>query len=58
MKRGIRVNVVSPIFVTIPAEAPGLKIPQMIPAAKVALVYKESIEARRNGEVLDAREFA
>jgi NAD(P)-dependent dehydrogenase (short-subunit alcohol dehydrogenase family) len=57
MKRGVRINVVSPIFVTETVEALGLNIAQTIPAARVALVYKESIEGRRNGEVLDVRKF-
>jgi hypothetical protein len=28
-----------------------------LPAAKVAAAYVESVEGRRNGEVLDARQF-
>jgi len=57
MTRGIRINVVSPIFVTETAEAMGLTITPTIPAAKVALVFKESIEGHRNGEVVDVRKF-
>ena len=29
-----------------------------MPSAKVALAYKEAVESRRNGEVLDVRDFA
>jgi len=29
-----------------------------MPAEKVALAYKESVEGHRNGEVLDVRDFA
>ena len=29
-----------------------------MPSEKVALAYKEAVESRRNGEVLDVREFA
>ena len=57
MTRGIRINVVSPIFVTETAEAMGLTITPTIPAANVALVFKESIEGRRDVEVLDVRKF-
>lgn len=48
----------SPIFVKETAEAMKLDIPQSMPAAKVALSYKASIESQRNGEVLDVRDFA
>ncbi len=58
MKRGVRINAVSPIFVTETVEALKLNISETMPAAKVALVYKESIEGRRNGEILDVRKFA
>jgi hypothetical protein len=29
-----------------------------MPAAKVALAYKESVESLRNGEILDVRKIA
>ncbi len=58
MERGVRINVVSPIFVKETAEAMKLNIPKSMPAAKVALSYKVSIESQRNGEVLDVRDFA
>ena len=55
---GIRLNVVSPIFVKETMEAMGMDSTHGMPAAKVALAYKESVESLRNGEILDVREFA
>jgi NAD(P)-dependent dehydrogenase (short-subunit alcohol dehydrogenase family) len=58
MERGIRINVVSPIFVKETMEAMKMDSSQGMPAAKVALSYKISLESQRNGEVLDVRDFA
>jgi NAD(P)-dependent dehydrogenase (short-subunit alcohol dehydrogenase family) len=58
LPRGVRINVVSPIFVKETVEAMKLNIPQSMPAAKVALSYKAGLESQRNGEVLDVRDFA
>ncbi len=58
MMRGVRVNVVSPVFVKETMEAMGLDSSHGMSAEKVALAYKESVEGKRNGEVLDVREFA
>ncbi len=58
LPREVRINVVSPIFVKETAEALKWDIPQTMPAARVALSYKASLESRRNGEVLDVRDFA
>lgn len=55
---GIRLNVVSPVFVKETMEAMGMDSTHGMPAAKVALAYKESVESLRNGEILDVREFA
>jgi NAD(P)-dependent dehydrogenase (short-subunit alcohol dehydrogenase family) len=57
MRGGIRVNAVSPIFVKETLEAMGMDSSKDIPAEKVALAYKESVEGRRNGEVIDVRDF-
>lgn len=55
--RGIRVNVVSPPWVTETLDALGMKgIPGM-PAARVAAAFVASVEGQRTGEVLDARKF-
>jgi NAD(P)-dependent dehydrogenase (short-subunit alcohol dehydrogenase family) len=55
---GIRLNVVSPVFVKETMEAMGMDSTHGMPAAKVALAYKESVESLRNGEILDVRKFA
>jgi NAD(P)-dependent dehydrogenase (short-subunit alcohol dehydrogenase family) len=57
MQRGIRVNAVSPVFVRETMEAMGMDGSKGMPAEKVALAYKESVEGQRNGEILDVREF-
>ena len=58
MERGVRINVVSPIFVKETMEALKMDSAQGMAASKVALSYKASVESRRNGEVLDVRHFA
>jgi NAD(P)-dependent dehydrogenase (short-subunit alcohol dehydrogenase family) len=55
---GIRLNVVSPVFVKETMEAMGMDSTHGMPAAKVALAYKESVESLRNGEILDVRKIA
>jgi NAD(P)-dependent dehydrogenase (short-subunit alcohol dehydrogenase family) len=55
---GVRLNVVSPVFVKETMEAMGMDSTHGMPAAKVALAYKESVESLRNGEILDLRKFA
>lgn len=56
-QRGIRVNVVSPIWVKETLEAMGMDNSKGMPAKQVARAYKESVEGQRNGEVLDVRRF-
>jgi NAD(P)-dependent dehydrogenase (short-subunit alcohol dehydrogenase family) len=58
MPRGIRINVVSPPWVEETLRALGMKGIPGLPAAKVANAYTESVEGKRNGEVLDARKLA
>ena len=57
MKRGLRINVVSPPFATETLKALGMDASIGIPAAKFARAYVESIEGKRNGEVIDVRKF-
>lgn len=57
MPRGLRVNVGSPIFVKETMEAMGMDSSSGMPAERVALAYRESVEGQRNGEVIDVREF-
>ena len=61
MPRGVRVNAVSPPWVTETLVAMGSarNVPGGgLPARDVARAYVESIEGNRNGETLDARDFA
>lgn len=55
LDRGLRVNVVSPVFVKETMEAMGMDTSHGMPAAEVALAYRESVEGNGNGEVLDVR---
>ncbi|HEV2854918.1 MAG TPA: short chain dehydrogenase [Thermoanaerobaculia bacterium] len=60
MPRGVRVNVVSPPWVTETLVAMGSarNVPGGgLPAKDVARAYVESVEGKRNGETLDARDF-
>jgi NAD(P)-dependent dehydrogenase (short-subunit alcohol dehydrogenase family) len=58
MQRGMRVNVVSPIYVKETMAAMGMDSTDGLPAVKTALAYKESVEGNRNGEVLNVVDFA
>ena len=57
MPRRTRINVVSPPWVAETLQAMGRDPSAGMPAGKVASAYIESVEGRRNGEVLDARRF-
>jgi len=57
MKRGIRVNVVSPIWVKETLEAMGWDSSTGMPAAQVARSYVASVEGTMSGAVLDVREI-
>ena len=56
-QRGIRVNAVSPVWVVETLIALGMDTSDGMPAAQVALAYKESVEGQRSGEILDVRNF-
>jgi NAD(P)-dependent dehydrogenase (short-subunit alcohol dehydrogenase family) len=51
--RGIRVNVVSPPWVTETLQALGMDPSQGLPAARVARSYVESVEGKQTGVVLE-----
>jgi len=53
MPRGIRINVVSPPWVTETLKALGMDPSQGMPAAVVARAYVESIEGKRTGAVIE-----
>ena len=57
LPRGVRVNVVSPPWVSETLEEMGQDPSKGMPAAEVAAAYVESVEGSRNGETLDARAF-
>lgn len=57
LPRGVRVNVVSPPWVSETLAEMGRDPAEGMPAAEVAAAYVESVEGRRNGETLDARAF-
>ncbi|HEY9639402.1 MAG TPA: short chain dehydrogenase [Coleofasciculaceae cyanobacterium] len=56
--RGIRVNVVSPPWVSETLVAMGQAGSGGLPAAQVAAAYVAAVESQRTGEVLDARSLA
>jgi NAD(P)-dependent dehydrogenase (short-subunit alcohol dehydrogenase family) len=58
LPRGLRVNAVSPVWVTETLVALGMDATSGMPAQQVALAYVESVEGKRNGEILDTRAFA
>lgn len=58
LPHGIRINIVSPPWISETLAAMGRDGAPGLPAAEVAEAYIESIEGRRNGEVLQARDFA
>lgn len=58
MPRGVRINVVSPPWVTETLAALGWDTSPGMPAAQVARAYIECVEESRNGEILDARDFS
>ena len=57
LPRGIRANIVSPIWVSETLAAMGRDTAEGMPAEKVAQAYVEGVEGQRNGEVLDVRRF-
>ena len=58
MKRGLRVNAVSPVWVKETMVILGMDSSSGMPADQVAFAYRESVEGRRNGEILNVRDFA
>lgn len=58
LKRGIRVNVVSPIWVKETLEAMGRDSATGMPAAQAARAYVASVEGTMSGAVVDVREIS
>lgn len=58
MPRGLRVNVVSPPWVTETLEEMGADFSPSLPASQVATAYRASLEGTQSGAIIDAREYA
>lgn len=57
MKRGVRINVVSPPFATETLKVLGMDTSSGTPVAKFPGAYVESLEGKRNGEVIEVLKF-
>ena len=58
LPRGIRINVVSPPWVSETLQAMGMDPSGGMPAAHVARAYVDAVRGAHNGQVLDARKYA
>lgn len=58
MPRGVRINTVSPPWVSETLQAMGQDPSHGMPAEQVARAYVAAVEGSQNGETLDARTFA
>ena len=58
LPRGLRINVVSPPWVTETLIARGMDPAIGLPAVKVAQAYLASVEGTMTGEVIDPRKIA
>lgn len=57
MERGVRVNVVSPVWVRETLQAMGHKMPEGMPASLVARAYVASVTGSLKGTVLDVNDY-
>lgn len=55
--RGVRVNAISPAFVTETAKLYGMDVPNTISVADTASVYKKVMESKESGIVADVLEY-
>lgn len=58
LPRGVRVNVVSPPWVSETLETMGMDPAGGVPARKLAAAYVQCVEGTANGETVDGRSFA
>jgi NAD(P)-dependent dehydrogenase (short-subunit alcohol dehydrogenase family) len=56
--RGVRVNAVSPPWVSETLARLGMEAPEHLPAAQVAKAYVAAVEGKHHGEILDPARFA
>jgi len=57
LKNGLRVNLVSPPWVTETIKKLGMGVARHLPAAQVARAYVASVEGKQTGEILDPARF-
>ncbi|HEY9700035.1 MAG TPA: short chain dehydrogenase [Trichocoleus sp.] len=55
LPRGIRINVVSPPWVSETLQAMGMDLPGGMPAADVARAYVEAVRSQETGQIISAR---
>jgi len=58
LRAGLRINAVSPPWVTETVQAMGLSITNSLPASTVAKAYRDSVQGTMTGQILDARRYA
>jgi len=58
LRAGLRINAVSPPWVTETVQAMGLSITDSLPASTVAKAYRDSVQGTMTGQILDARRYA
>jgi NAD(P)-dependent dehydrogenase (short-subunit alcohol dehydrogenase family) len=58
LPRGIRVNVISPPWVSETLVSMGMDPAGGMPAAKVAMAYRAALEGNESGAIIDARSFS
>lgn len=58
LRAGLRINAVSPPWVTETVQAMGLSIAESLPASTVARAYRDSVQGTTTGQILDARRYA
>ena len=58
LRAGLRINAVSPPWVTETVQAMGLSIADSLPASTVAKAYRDSVQGTMTGQILDARRYA
>lgn len=58
LRAGLRINAVSPPWITETVRAFGLVVAESLPAAIAARAYRQSVEGAMTGDVLDVRRYA
>ncbi len=58
LRSGLRINAVSPPWITETVQAMGMSIANTLPASTVAKAYRDSVQGTMTGQILDARRYA